>query len=150
MNAEKNIKKINKDIIRSRSLKEMSNSSLKIIKLIKLNEETTTIIFREIYEGLRQNLESIGYLKGFQFRSHEAITFFLKKILKEEKISLIFDRYRKLRNKLNYYGKPIQKETVKEAIIEIPKIIKYLEKYRKWYIQTLQNFTKNFLLQQNV
>ena len=42
-----------------------------------------------------------------------------------------FDRYRRLRNGINYYGEDIDIETVKEAIIEIPKLIKELEKFSK-------------------
>jgi hypothetical protein len=131
MDSKENIKNINKDQIRSRSLKEMSQESLKILKIIKFDENTKNMIFRELYEALRQDIESIGYSKGYKFRSHEAITTFLKEILKEYKLSILFDRYRLLRNKLNYYGKSINIETVEEAIEKIPKIIKDLEKYRK-------------------
>jgi len=46
-------------------------------------------------------------------------------------MAAIFDRYRKLRNRLNYKGRPINKETIEESALEIPRIIKYLEKYRK-------------------
>ncbi|MCK5149997.1 hypothetical protein KAJ87_03670 [Candidatus Pacearchaeota archaeon] len=131
MKPQENIKKIKQDLIRAKSLKKTSENSLNILKLIKLNQDSANIIFRELYEALRQDLESIGYFKGYKFRSHEAITIFLKEILKEEKIAFLFDKYRKLRNNLNYYGKPIHLETVKESTTEIPKIIKYLSRYRK-------------------
>ena len=52
-------------------------------------------------------------------------------ILKEQSTFMKFDRYRKLRNGINYYGEDIDIETVKEAIIEIPKLIKELEKFSK-------------------
>ncbi|MBI2140572.1 hypothetical protein HYU14_06630 [Candidatus Woesearchaeota archaeon] len=42
-----------------------------------------------------------------------------------------FDRYRKLRNGINYYGENIEIETVKEAVINIPQLVKELEKYSK-------------------
>ncbi|MBI2580510.1 hypothetical protein HYV85_01745, partial [Candidatus Woesearchaeota archaeon] len=42
-----------------------------------------------------------------------------------------FDRYRRLRNGINYYGEGIDVETVKEAIIEIPELVEKLEKYSK-------------------
>ena len=54
---------------------------------------------------------------------------FLRDILKEQSVSMKFDRYRRLRNGINYYGEDIDIETVKEAIIEIPKLIKELEKF---------------------
>lgn len=128
---EKNMKKINSDFIRAKSLLKISKNSLEILNIVSLNKKTMNIIFRELYEGLRQYIEAIGYSKGFKFRTHEAITFFLKRILNEKQISLKFEKYRKLRNGLNYYGRPINIETVKDAIIEIPKIINTLAIHSK-------------------
>ena len=62
---------------------------------------------------------------------HESISYFLRDILKEQSISMRFDRYRKLRNGINYYGEDVDIETVKEAIIEIPQLIQKMEKYSK-------------------
>ena len=131
MEVKNNIKKIYPDAIRSKSLLKMSKDALNVLNIASLNEDTMNIIFRELYEGLRQYVESIGYLKGFKFRTHEAITLFLKENLNEKEISLKFDKYRKLRNGINYYGNPVNIETVREAIKEIPKIIKKLSKYFK-------------------
>ncbi|MBI4453716.1 hypothetical protein HY636_03670, partial [Candidatus Woesearchaeota archaeon] len=79
----------------------------------------------------REYCEAIGYLKGYKFLDHESITYFLRDILKEEHISKKFDRYRKLRNGINYYGDDVNIETIKEAIIEIPELVKELYKYSK-------------------
>ena len=62
---------------------------------------------------------------------NESISYFLRDILKEQSISMRFDRYRKLRNGINYYGEDVDIETVKEAIIEIPQLIQKMEKYSK-------------------
>ena len=80
---------------------------------------------------MREYCEAIGYSKGYKFLDHESIGYFLRDILKEQSVYVKFDRYRKLRNGINYYGEEIDIETVKEAIIEIPKLIKVLEKYSK-------------------
>ena len=53
----------------------------------------------------------------------------MRDILKEQSIYGKFDRYRKLRNGVNYYGEDVDMETVKEAIKEIPLIIKELKKH---------------------
>lgn len=117
------------DKIRAKSLIKSSKESIETAKNIPIKESSLKSIFREFYEGLRQYCEAIGYLKGYKFSSHEAITFFLKDILKEEIISNKFDRYRKLRNGINYYGDSISEESVKDAAIDIPKIINILTKY---------------------
>ena len=124
-------KKVVPNKIRASSIFKSSIQAIETAKTIQLNQNTLKSILRELYEGLREYCEGIGYLKGYKFLDHESITYFLKDILKEENISKKFDRYRKLRNGINYYGEDIDIETIKEAIIEIPKLIKELEKYSK-------------------
>ena len=99
-----------------------------------LTQNTSKTILREFYEGLREYCEAIGYLKGYKFLDHGSIGFFLRDILKEQSLFKKFDRYRKLRNGINYYGNDIDLETVKEAASEIPVLVKGLEKYSKWLI----------------
>ena len=122
-------KKVMPNSIRASSLLKSSIQAIDTAKAIQLNSDSLKSILRELYEGLREFCEAIGYLKGFKFLDHESIGYFLRDILKEQSLSKKFDRYRKLRNGINYYGESIDIETVKEAIIEIPEIIKALKKY---------------------
>ena len=123
-------KKVTPNKIRSLSLIKSSIQAIKTIKAISLDVNSAKTILRELYEGLREYCEAIGYFEGYKFLDHESIGYFLRDILKEQSIYGKFDRYRKLRNGINYYGEDIEVETVREAIIEIPKIIKGLEKYK--------------------
>lgn len=86
---------------------------------------------------MRENCEAIGYLKGYRFLDHESIAFFLNDVLNETKISKKFDRYRKLRNGINYYGEDINLETINEALLEIPEIVKELEKHKDYFHEKL-------------
>lgn len=122
------VKKIPKDAVRAKSLIKSSEQALNTAKIIPVKEETLKTIFRELYESLRQYCESLGYSRGYRFLNHESITIFLNEILKEKEISLKFDRYRKLRNGINYYGNSIEMLTVKEALREIPLLINKLKK----------------------
>jgi len=124
-------KKVMPNKIRTSSLFKSSIQAIETAKVIQLSPDTLKSILRELYEGLREYCEAIGYLKGYKFLDHESIGYFLKDILKEPSVSAKFDRYRKLRNGINYYGEDIDIETVKEAIIEIHKLVKELEKYSK-------------------
>ena len=128
---EGKVKKIMPNRIRSSSLFKSSIQAIETAKIIQLNSNTLKSVLRELYEGLRECCEAIGYLRGYKFLDHESITCFLKEILKEEVISKKFDRYRKLRNGVNYYGEDVDMETVKEAIKEIPLLVKELKKYSK-------------------
>lgn len=122
-------KKVMPNKIRASSLFKSSIQAIETARIIQLNQNTLKSILRELYEGLREYCEAIGYLKGYKFLDHESIGYFLRDVLKEQSVSIKFDRYRRLRNGINYYGEDIDIETVKEAIVEIPELIKELEKF---------------------
>lgn len=124
-------KETKKDIIRAKSLIKSSKEAIETANNITLDEKSLKSVFRESYEGFRQYCEAVGYIKGYKFLSHEAISYFLKDKLNEDKISYIFNRYRKLRDGINYYGESVTKETVLEALQTIPKAIKELSKHIK-------------------
>lgn len=124
-------KKVMPNKIRASSFFKSSVQAIETAKTIKLNEISSKTILREVYEGLREYCEAIGYLNGYKFQDHESIGFFLRDILREESLFKKFDRYRRLRNGINYYGEDVDIETVKEAVIEIQKMIRELEKYHK-------------------
>ena len=124
-------KKVMPASIRASSLFKSSIQAIETAKAIQLNPNTLKSVLRELYEGLREYCEAIGYLRGYKFLDHESVGYFLRDILKEQSVSMKFDRYRRLRNGINYYGEDINIETVKEAVIEIPEIVKKLEKYSK-------------------
>lgn len=50
------------------------------------------------------------------------MTKFIKDILKKDEISAKFDKYRKIRNNILYYGKMIDKNTGKEDIKELTEL----------------------------
>jgi hypothetical protein len=114
---------------RALSLINSSIQAIKTAKTIPLNEITSKTILRELYEGFREYCEALGYLNGYKFLDHESIGFFLRDILKENYIFKKFDRYRKLRNGVNYYGNDIEIVTIKEMLADIPKLIKDLKKH---------------------
>ncbi len=122
-------KKVLQNKIRASSFFKSSLQAIETAKNIPLVASTSKTILRELYEGLREYCEAIGYLNGYKFLDHESIGFFLRDILKENSLFQKFDRYRKLRNGINYYGEEVDLETIKEAILEIPKLIKELKNY---------------------
>ena len=80
---------------------------------------------------MREYCEAIIYLHGYKVLDHISITYFIRDMLKDEIISERFDRFRKLRNGVNYYGNDLNRKTVEEALIDVPRLIKQLEKYMK-------------------
>ena len=115
--------------IRAKSLVVASKEAIQTAKEMPLKDEKLKSIIRELYEGLRQFCEAIGYTKGLKFNNHEVVADFLRDELKEPSLALKFDKYRRIRNGVNYYGDAIPVESVKEALNEIPTMIKTLEKH---------------------
>ena len=74
---------------------------------------------------MRQILEAITLTKGYKVYSHEAYIYFLKH-LKEYAFAENFDRSRKLRNGVNYYGKGVTKQTAQDAKMQVQTIKKKL------------------------
>ena len=124
-------KRIPPDIIRAKSLIKASEQALSSVLKIPVEQDTLKTILRELYEGLRQLCEALGYERGYKFSSHEAITYFLIDVLNEQKIGFQFDRYRKLRNGINYYGDEVSLVTVLEAKKEMVELVERLSKHLK-------------------
>ncbi len=115
-----------KDFQKAKSLVKMSNNNLKTIGMLKITETTASTILSTSYESLRQILEAICLSEGYKVYSHEAFTFYLKKI-KEDRIAEKFDRLRKLRNGINYYGRQVSTIVSINAKKEIKELCTFLK-----------------------
>ncbi|MEM4263646.1 MAG: hypothetical protein QW666_02000 [Candidatus Woesearchaeota archaeon] len=100
-------------IIRNRQMdaekiKSLINSAAinaKVTKNIKLDEDTATLIFREIYESIRQLGDAKWWLLGYEPANHEISMEALKEFDIKEKIKLnSLDRLKKTRHDINYRG----------------------------------------------
>ena len=97
---------------------------LKFLENTEITELSKRKLVSNYYDSLRSLLEAISIMKGYKIYSHEAFTPFLKEKLNEEGISLKFDRFRKIRNGLNYYGKSIQLGEAREIVGDLKIMIK--------------------------
>lgn len=100
--------------------KSLMNKFLKranfLLKL-KLDEDSATIIFEELYECLREACDVILATEGYNSYSHEASIAFLRRFkeFSEFEISKL-DNFRKKRNSSRYYGAEILKEDAIDII----------------------------------
>ncbi|MBI4164007.1 MAG: hypothetical protein HY512_04035 [Candidatus Aenigmarchaeota archaeon] len=116
------VRKGERDIQLAKSLIKMSENQIKSMQSLGLTDVTASTIMATYYEALREIVEAICAKSGYKVYSHEAFTYFLKE-LGEDVIAEKFDRFRKIRNGINYYGKQIDKESVKTNKEDIVKII---------------------------
>lgn len=100
------VKKGAKDIQLAKSLLDTSEQDLQFINSLLLTEISARRLVANYYEILRSLIEALAALDGLKVYSHEAFTYYLKeKNLTNESVN--FDRIRKIRNNINYYGKDI-------------------------------------------
>ncbi len=90
-------------------IKAMLNSiqiNMNVVINMPLNEDSATIIFREAYESIRQLGEAKWWIDGFELQglgTHTISLDILKEIEIKEKVKLNYlDRFRKIRNDINY------------------------------------------------
>lgn len=112
-----------------KSLIKTAELDMKFLEKTKIDECSARKIMSNYYDVLRSLLEAMALREGYKVYSHEAFTFYLRE-KGENEISLKFDRFRKKRNAINYYGENISVEEVKEYSEEMRRIINELkEKY---------------------
>lgn len=111
----------------ARSIVKNSELDLKFLEKLEVNIYSARKIMCNYYDVLRSILEAVSILDRYKIYSHEAFRSFLK--IKNENLAAVkFDRFRKIRNKINYYGASIRPEETEENIKEITKLIEYLKK----------------------
>lgn len=108
--------KPNKELCRS--LIEMSGIKEKSIKDVEFNEINVNAFVPLAYDSLREILEAICIMHGFKVTSHVCIESLLKTLYPDVSFSS-FDRFRYIRNSINYYGKQIDFKQGKEMISSI-------------------------------
>ncbi len=113
------IKEVVKDEYLIGSLMKSSKKRLESSKRLKLDGVTASSKISLIYESIREILEAYGIKKGFKIYNHECFCAFLDEICKDKISSEEFDRFRKIRNQINYYGREIPIEEAKIIIKDL-------------------------------
>jgi len=114
-----------------KSMIKMAEINAKIAKTIPLKEESATLIFREIYESIRQLGEAKWLVLNYEPLNHEISLDILKDMDLKEKLMLnSLTRFKKIRHDANYRGFMVSVAQAEEIIefwnkcgIEILKII---------------------------
>ena len=125
------VRKAEMDKILAKSLLNTAKNDLLFFNNLKIDKNSARKIVSNCYDILRSILEAISALDGYKVYSHEAFTYFLKE-KHEDNLSIKFDRFRKIRNSINYYGKVIEIKEAEEIVKDIKAMINFLiNKYLK-------------------
>lgn len=100
-----------------KSLIKSAEIDARIAKSISLNENSATLIFREIYEPIRQLGDAKWWSLGYEPSNHEISLEILKEIDIKEKIKLNYlNRFKKIRHDANYKGFRVSVSQTEEII----------------------------------
>lgn len=116
-----------KDLQKAKALIKMAEQNIAFVEMLPEKEEGASVVLSQSYESLRQILEAITLNEGYKVYSHEAYTSYLKKLGKES-VAQRFDRLRKLRNGVNYYGKAISLPVAIAAKKDVRELMTVLKK----------------------
>ncbi|KHO45942.1 MAG: hypothetical protein QS98_C0006G0007 [archaeon GW2011_AR3] len=102
-----------RDLQQVTSMIKSAETNATVANSVGLNEDSATLIFREIYESIRQLGDAKWWLNGYEPRNHEVSIEILKAFEIKEKIMLNhLTRLKKIRHDANYRG---YKVTVQQA-----------------------------------
>jgi uncharacterized protein (UPF0332 family) len=114
---EAKVKKKQSDPAEARSLMQQAKERFADLKTLPLTEQNASFRFEDAYECLKEALHSFLSLEGYKPYSHEAIFAFVReqKILPEAD-AIRANRYREIRNDINYRAKKVTKDEAEEII----------------------------------
>src|SRR3989338_292824 len=102
---------IDRDLIKS--LIEMSGIKEKAVKNANIDEQSISAYVSLAYDSLREILEALCILKGYKVLSHICLGELLKTLVSDFDFNS-FDRFRYVRNGINYYGTKVDYQQGKE------------------------------------
>ena len=106
-----------KDAEKIKSIIKSAENTASVVKSIKLDENSATVIFREMYEAIRQLGDAKWWLLGFEPLSHDVSLEILKELDIKEKFRLNFlKRFKKIRHDANYRGFRVTASQAKELL----------------------------------
>ena len=128
-------KKVSPDLERAHSVRAMSERKFRWLAIQKMDAETASPILANYFDALSELCDSMLLARGLRVSAaaRDCVTCFIADVLKEGTLAEIFDRYRLIRNRINYYGKIVTLDTASEGVKEILEVFTKLKsKYAKF------------------
>ncbi len=125
------IRKVALDPEKIHSLVEMAKKRLKFAKSIKVTEENASFVFDDYYEIIKELLIALMLKKEMRSKNHQCLfTFFAKEFTYDAEVNVI-KQMNFLRNRLDYYGEPVEYAYFQENYKSFENIIDLLLKLIK-------------------
>ncbi len=112
---------------KAKSLIETAKGRIAYTEENQISEENANYVFESYYTSILEMLHALIILDGFKIKNHLCISYYLRDVLKKDKLFRLFDDCRFKRNSLVYYGKRMDFEICKDAIIKSKEILSRVE-----------------------
>src|SRR3989344_4897024 len=114
---EKRVRVREKDIIKIKSLIDSARNNVEVVLSLPLNEKNATVIFRELYESIRQLGDAQFWLWGYEPLDHSISLESLKDLEIKERVKLNYlDRFKQIRHDANYRGFVVSASQAQEIV----------------------------------
>lgn len=111
-----------RDLEKIKSMINSAEVNSKVTQDIKIDNNTATLVFREIYESIRQLGDVKLWLTGYEPQNHEVSMEILKEFDIKDKVKLnSLDRLKKIRHDINYQG-------FRASVIQAEEILEFWNK----------------------
>lgn len=107
---------------RVRSLCNSAAATLKFVENVKLNDDNASILLKNMYDAILELLHAYILSKGYKVLNHLCVGYYLRDQLGNREYFYLFDKYRKIRNSITYYGANIETEVAEEGMTELRKL----------------------------
>lgn len=122
------VQKRNIEPAEARSLFSQAQERLADLKTLPLHDKNASFRFEDAYEVLREALQAFLALEGYKPYSHEAVfCFAFERHLISEAEYYKLDRFREIRNDINYRGKLVTVNDTQELLHSVEKLLPTLK-----------------------
>ena len=125
---EEHIKKVDVDDDKIVSIIKMCDIRLRVLKGVKLDEETASVIAADYYEIIKELLTALLLKNGLKSNNHEClISFFKFEFPQYEYEFKVIHQLKNVRNRVSYDGVIVKKDYIEANKLEFNHIIEVLK-----------------------
>ena len=100
-----------------KSLIESAKNNVEVVSSLELSEKNATVIFREVYESIRQLGDARFWILGYEPLDHIISLDSLKELYIKERVKLNYlDRFKQISHDANYRGFNVSASQAKEIL----------------------------------
>ena len=95
------------DLHKAKALMDTADSRTEAMSKIPTNSGYLSIVFENYYSSSMEYVQALAIVHGLKITNHVCLGYFLRDVLTKKKLFRIFDKCRRDRNSIVYYGKQL-------------------------------------------